>query len=96
MHLIEIFLPAQDAFATKRRALAQELADRFGGLTAFTRAPAKGLFENGGDHVEDDIVIFEIMSGALERNWWTALRARLERDFQQDEIVIRTTTIERL
>jgi hypothetical protein len=93
---VEILLPADAKFAGKRKALAQELSRRFGGLTAFTRAPAKGLFEQDGKQIEDDIVVFEIMTTNLKREWWSTLRARLEADFDQDEIVIRATTIERI
>ena len=96
MQQVEILLPADARFAEKCRALAHELSRRFGGLTAFTRAPAKGLFEKGGKQIEDDIVVFEIMTSDLEREWWSALRKRLEVDFQQDEIVIRATAIERI
>ena len=96
MRQIEILLPAEENFSGKRNALAHELTHRFGGLTAFTRAPAKGLFEQGGKQIEDDIVVFEIMTADLEREWWSALRKRLQVDFQQDEIVIRATAIERI
>jgi hypothetical protein len=96
MHLIEILLPADTAYANKRRALAHELSRRFGGMTAFNRSPADGLFEQGSEQVEDDIIVFEVMIADLDRIWWQALRARLEILFQQDEIVIRATAIERL
>jgi hypothetical protein len=96
MHLVEILLPANKAFVSKREKLAQELSCRFGGLTAFTRSPAKGLFKQGGKQVEDDIVVFEVMVQALDQEWWQSLRDRLERDFEQDEIVIRASAIERL
>jgi hypothetical protein len=96
MHQIEILLPADTKFVAWRTALAQELASRFGGVTAFIRAPAKGLFEQNGQQVEDDIVVFEIMADVLEREWRSALRVRLEDDFHQDEIVIRASAIERL
>ena len=59
MHLIELLLPADATYAAKRRALADDLSKTFGGVTAFNRAPAKGLFEQGGTQVKDDIVVFE-------------------------------------
>jgi hypothetical protein len=96
MHQIEILLPADTKFEDKRKALARELTCRFGGVTAFTRAPAKGLFEQGGRQVEDDIIVFEVMTDSLSREWWSALHERLEKDFDQDEIVIRASHIERL
>jgi hypothetical protein len=96
MYLVEILLPADKQFAPGRRALAHELADRFGGLTAFNRSPAKGLFQQHRRKIEDDIIIFEIQTDALEKDWWAALRVRLESDFQQDEILMRATAVERL
>src|SRR5688572_5209113 len=95
MHLIEIFLPLRDndgrrldpALFARVRA---EMVDRFGGLTAFTRAPAEGLWETEeGKSSRDEIVIFEVMAEALDRGWWHAYRETLERQFGQEEIVIR-------
>ena len=60
MHLIELLLPADEQFSEKRGLLADELSQHFGGMTAFTRAPAKGLFQQGTSRVEDDIVVFEV------------------------------------
>lgn len=101
MHLVEIFLPLADnggrpfgaeAFARVRR----ELTDRFGGVTLFARAPAHGTFAEDGGVRHDDIVVVEVMAEALDRDWWAAYRRRLERDFAQDEIVVRASEIERL
>ncbi len=49
MHLVQILLPLYDnAGAPLPRALydrvREELSRRFGGLTAFTRSPAEGLW----------------------------------------------------
>ena len=101
MHLIEIFLPLRDnegarfghaPFAKVR----EELVERFGGLTAFTRSPAEGLWDEGGGRSRDEIVIFEVMAETLERDWWRDYRQTLERRFRQDEVVIRTSAVERL
>ena len=102
MHVVEIFLPLcrndgsqlpREHFATVRT----ELVKRFGGLTAFTRAPAEGLWESDdGDVDRDSIVIFEVMADTLDRAWWDDYRAELERLFEQDEIVIRASSVERL
>lgn len=96
MHLIELLLPAGEQFAQQRRTVVDELSSRFGGVTAFTRAPAKGCFEQGGKRVEDDIVVIEVMTEQLDTLWWETLRERLEHEFAQDEIVIRSTAILRL
>lgn len=101
MHVVEIFLPLtrrdgseqpRDIFAALRR----ELVDRFGGLTAFTRAPAEGLWDDGDGVERDRIVIFEVIAAELDRAWWSALKARLERDLGQDELLIRASAAERL
>lgn len=97
MHLVEIFLPVRDnvgkAFgAEKYAAVRQHLTDRFGGMTAFTRAPAQGMTLDGGEIVHDDIVVFEVMTESLDEDWWFDYRRRLEQDFGQDEILIRAST----
>lgn len=79
-------------------ALRTELTDRFGGLTAYTRAPAQGLWDedDGGPPKRDDIVVYEVMAKSLDRDWWSSFRRRLERELVQDEIVIRAHAMERL
>ena len=102
MFVVEIFLPLKRRDGSPQpgghfAGLRAELLERFGGLTAFTRAPAVGLWEDDDEHVErDEIVIFEVMAEELERGWWRDLRDRLERDFGQDEILIRASAAERL
>ncbi len=77
-------------------AVRKTLTEKFGGVTAFTRAPAEGLNKDQGRIVHDDIVVIEAMTEELDRNWWSAYRKTLEKEFAQDEIVIRASTIERL
>jgi hypothetical protein len=96
MHLVEILLPADENLAAKRRAFARELTQRFGGVTAFSRSPAKGLYADDGKQVEDDIIVFEVMTETIDKAWWSALRKRLEEEHRQDEIVIRTSSVDRL
>ena len=100
LHLVEIFLPLSDnegrAFGPKLFGhVRRELTERFGGLTAFSRAPALGLWkQDQGETARDDIVVLEVMAQEVDRAWWSAYRARLERDFRQDVIVIRASAIE--
>ncbi len=101
MHLVEIFLPLADnkghPFAPELyQKLRQELTDRFGGLTAFSRAPAEGCDREGAKVRRDDIVVFEVMTEYLDRAWWDAYRRGLENSFRQDEILIRATEITKL
>ncbi|HEX8669936.1 MAG TPA: hypothetical protein VF727_16335 [Allosphingosinicella sp.] len=101
MHVVEIFLPLYDndgrRFGRELYArVREELVERFGGLTAFSRTPAEGLWEEEGERSRDDIVIFEVMADTLERGWWAAYRAALERRFRQEEIVVRASAVDRL
>ena len=102
MHLIQLFLPLHDndgqpfprALFDAARA---ELAEAFGGVTAYTRAPATGLWEDDAGRVQrDDVLLFEVMADALDRAWWDAYRQTLEHRFRQDEVLVRATAVERL
>jgi hypothetical protein len=101
LHLIEILLPLSDnegrRFSEAKFArIREELTERFGGVTAFTRSPAHGTSLAGGQVVHDEIVVFEVMTDSLERDWWAEYRNALTQEFAQDEIVIRASTVIRL
>jgi hypothetical protein len=98
MQLIQILLPLYDNdgahFAEELYTrVRDELTERFGGLTAFTRAPAQGLWQSGGETTHDDIVVFEVMLDAVDAAWWRDYRKALERRFRQDTIVIRAQEV---
>jgi hypothetical protein len=98
MHLVQILLPLYDnagapfgeELYTKVRS---ELAERFGGLTAFTRAPAQGLWKSDGKTTHDDIVVFEVMAAEIDKEWWGNYRTALETAFRQDTIVVRAQDV---
>lgn len=101
MHMIEILLPLYDnggnhfppdAYTQVRG----ELVERFGGLTAFTRSPAEGLWVDDGKTRRDDVIIFEVMADWLDRGWWRTYRKTLEARFQQDVIIVRAREVELL
>jgi len=99
MQLIQILLPLFDnsgqPFGEEPYTqVHRELTERFGGLTAFTRAPAQGLWQNEGKTHRDDIVVVEVMADALDRAWWRDYRRHLETLFRQDTIVIRARAVE--
>lgn len=102
MFVIEIFLPVHDnagqPFPRQMYDdLRAELTARFGGVTAFLRAPAIGVWKDDtGTPRRDEIVVFEVMAGELDRHWWQGYRARLEREFRQEEVLVRATPFERL
>ena len=99
---MQILLPLYDAAGHRFDAalydrVASELTARFGGVTAYARAPATGVWEpQPGRTTRDEIVVYEVMADELERGWWAAYRRRLEARFAQDEVVVRAHTIERL
>lgn len=102
MYLIQLLLPLYDnageplpkeLFAKTR----DELVERFGGLTAYSRAPAKGLWqEDSGMTLRDDLVIYEVMADNLDEAWWRQYRAGLETRFQQETLVARAHAIRML
>lgn len=102
MYLVQVLLPLydnegqrlpQDAFGKVRH----ELTARFGGLTAYTRSPAEGLWKTEAERLSrDEIVLFEIMVPVLDRAWWRSYRKDLERRFRQDVVVIRAQAMEQL
>lgn len=100
--LVQILLPLYDGagrrFAAKLYSeVARELTERFGGVTAYSRAPAKGLWKPAPRQTtRDDIVVYEVMVRTLEAPWWSRYRAALERRFRQDELVVRAHAIRRL
>jgi hypothetical protein len=102
MHLVQVLLPLydNDGNALPRelyRQVATELSERFGGLTAHTRAPAEGLWRDGpAATVRDDIVIYEVMTDAVDAPWWQDYRRRLETRFRQEQLVIRVQDIQLL
>ena len=101
MYVIQILLPLSDnqgrAFSEATlQTIHQELTHRFGGLTAFTRAPAEGVWAHDGQHARDDIVVVEVMTDELDRPWWAAFRERVERQLSQERLIVRAQPTEML
>lgn len=103
MHLVQILLPlyAPDGDRLPQElfgAVREELVARFGGLTAYTRAPANGLWveEESEAVAHDDIVVYEVMVDRLDRAWWARYRQGLAQRFRQQELVVRAQATELL
>jgi hypothetical protein len=102
MYLVQILLPLYDneghAFESADYVqLRSELADRFGGITAYMRAPARGVWkDDSGETTRDDIIILEVMTDDLDRAWWSGLRRDLERRFRQESVIVRALSGTRL
>lgn len=101
MYLVQILLPLSDnkghrfGSAEYGRVRA-EMTKHFGGITSFTRAPARGTWTEGGHSEHDDLVVFEVMTRELDHRWWEDYRAELERRFMQETIVMRGIKVEML
>ena len=101
MVLIQLLLPIQrptasDA-ATPLADTRRELVDRFKGVTAYTRAPAKGLWTAPNGQVEaDEIVMVEVVTETFDRAWWRTYTTMLAERFAQDTIHVRALAIELL
>jgi hypothetical protein len=102
MHLIQLLLPVYDNSGRRfppahHKAVKEELAQRFGGLTAYTQAPAEGLWsDNQGVQTRDDIIVYEVMTDVVDPDWWRAFRERLELQFEQREVVVRAHAVTKL
>ena len=102
MYLIQLLLPLYD---NDKRAFARayfdqvrhELTDRFGGVTAFVRSPAVGVWKDDEqDITRDDVIMFEVMTEHLNEGWWKSYRQKLENSFRQEEIVVRVLEVTKL
>ena len=101
-HLIQILLPIHfgDGSNVPAEMFSQvrtELAERFGGVTAYSRSPATGLWKRPEAEVErDQVIMIEVVAEALDRDWWAQYREQLEQRFGQEEVHARALAIERL
>jgi hypothetical protein len=98
-HLVEIFLPLNYKDGTPVPVpvftlIKEELAERFGGVTAYSRPPAEGLWKDGAKLERDTVTVWEVMTGKLDDDWWRSFRKRLEDLLRQDEVLIRATPVQ--
>jgi hypothetical protein len=102
MVLIQLLLPTGGAHAPDNFRIAHdqaraELAEQFTGLTAYVRSPAKGLWTSArGRTEEDDVVMVEVVTNTLDRDWWRAYTVTLRKRFGQEAIHVRAIAIEML
>jgi hypothetical protein len=96
VQLVQLFLPlyTPDGSSVSSTALAKvrlELTERFGGVTCFVAAPAQGRWEDAKGHVRnDELVLFEVMTGVLDTAWWRQYREDLQQRFHQELVLVRS------
>jgi hypothetical protein len=100
-YLVQILLPLADNRGRPLpwklyKEIQKELTERFKGLTAYSRAPAEGLWKPRRGTKRDEIVVYEVMTPTLDRIWWKRYRRRLEEILRQETIVIRAQKMETL
>ena len=75
----------------------RELTERFRGLTAYLRSPAKGLWTAPDGHTEhDDVVMVEVVTDTFDRTWWRTYAAKLAERFGQESIHLRAVPVDML
>jgi hypothetical protein len=44
----------------------------------------------------DEMVMFEVMSNQLDKEWWSNYRTQLEKEFRQEELLIWASDVTKL
>lgn len=101
MKSIEIYLPlsANDGTLFSGavfESIEHDLTEKFGGVTAHKRAPAQGRWQHGNKTHTDEIIIFEVVADTLDKDWWRNFRKTLERQLDQEKILIVARDVELL
>jgi len=101
MHLVEVFLPLTypngDPVPESIFELIEgELTETFGGVTEYARGSTRGLWNKDGHLEVDSLVVLEVMTKDLEKDWWKEFRHRTQALLRQEELLVRTATSERL
>lgn len=100
MYLIQLLLPASsnepcDAAGDPVAETRRELVEAFGGLTAYLRTPAQGVWTSpAGGREHDDMVMVEVVAPRFDRAWWREYTGRLARRFAQEAIHVRALQVE--
>ena len=101
-HLVQLLLPLADNAGrpfpdTILEGVKETLANRFGGVTAFERSPAQGIWApDPARKQHDQVVTIEVMVDTVDNTWWKDFRERLERELNQEQIVVRAFPIHAL
>lgn len=92
-----MFAPVAPQTSGVVEELLRRLTERFGGATAFSRAPARGAWKDAGGRLEgDDVIAIEVMCEELDARYWRELQRELEDRLGQDEVLIRASRTAKL
>jgi hypothetical protein len=101
MYLVQFLLPVPaeptDPYLASVASVRDELTSQFGGVTAYERSPASGVWAgDDGRVVHDRVVMVEVEVPVLDRRWWSGYRSDLARRFGQEAIMMRAIAVESL
>jgi hypothetical protein len=102
MHLVQMLVPMYDNEgrrypATELDRIRRELRASFGGVTAYSRSPAQGAWEDDRGRVHhDDVVVVEVMVDGLDRVWCEAYRNEVANRLRQETLLVRATPVDLL
>ncbi len=99
--LIQILLPLTDSQGEPWPSELHEqvkikFTQEFGGMTAYVYSPAEGRWKDGGAQVEEDMVMYEVVTESLDTEWWAQYRTVLMSRFQQQDLMIRALPMQHL
>jgi len=100
VYLIQLLLPAvvaqpDDSSSDPVARTRRELVEAFGGLTAYLRTPAQGVWTSpDGGRAHDDVVMVEVVAEKIDRGWWREYTQRLARRFEQEAIHVRALQVD--
>ena len=101
-YLVQLLLPLRDNSGTPFpqhtfEQVRSELTERYGGVTAYLRSPASGVWKDDrGEVARDEVVMVEVMVDGLDRQGWDNYRRTLEDRFRQAEVLARALACDRL
>ena len=99
MKLIQMLLPVPREGETSPalEVTRAELVETFGGVTAYVRSPARGVWtDDRGHESHDDVIMVEVVTAEFNRAWWRAFAARVAVRLGQDTMHVRALTIDLL
>jgi hypothetical protein len=96
--LVQLLLPAAAPADDERVARTRaELTEAFGGLTAYVRTPAHGVWTApDGTREHDEMVMVEVVAAEFDRDWWRGYATTLADRFEQTVIHVRAMDVDLL
>jgi hypothetical protein len=101
-HLVQILLPIHRRDGTPLPSetftrVRDELTEQFGGVTAYSRSPATGLWKRDDEAIErDQVIMVEVVADTFDLEWWRAYREQLEIRFGQEQVHARAIAVEQI